>query len=220
MLAVMNIQSWSDYWLNWVNSASNIIGIIGAGFVLISVAFIYFTGTELTRRAKYKEGLATQEEQKKTHRLAQAEADLVIARKAADEAKELASALEEKQRPRTISEEQRKRFIAFMAPIEKGKVSLKSLASDNESLAFALLLKSMLVDSGCDVVGEITGFISLGAPASGIQLKIKDKDSPPIHAGNVQKAFEHIGIQAPCSIEQSDNPLDKDTLTIYVYGKN
>src|SRR6266496_3611938 len=100
---VMNIQSWSDYWLNWVNSASNVIGIVGAGFVLISVAFIYFTGTELTRRAKHKEGLAIQEEHKKSERLAQAEADLVVARRAADEAKELASDLEEKQRPRTIT---------------------------------------------------------------------------------------------------------------------
>lgn len=127
--------------------------------------------------------------------------------------------LKEKNRPRTITDDQRKRFIAFMAPIEKGKVSMKCTAGNNESIAFATLLGGMIAESGCEVVGPMLSFISTGAPVSGIELKMKNKDAPPIHSGNLQKAFEHIGISAPASVEADAFPISDDMVVVYVYGK-
>ena len=85
VLSMMNLHSWSDYALNLVNSTANVIGIIAAALVLISVAFIYFTGTELTERAKGKHRVRG-EDQTKALRLSRAEAELAAARRS-EEAK-------------------------------------------------------------------------------------------------------------------------------------
>jgi hypothetical protein len=130
--------------------------------------------------------------------------------------------LQERFAPRLIKPEQRKRFIDFMATRKKGKVSLKYVASDNnEPKQFALLLGSLLTASGCEVISPMHTFIATGAPMTGIELKVKNKDAPPIHAGYLQKAFEHIEISAPASLENpNDNSISDDEAVIYVYGKN
>jgi hypothetical protein len=72
VLSITDVHSWSDYALNLANSAANIIGIIAAAVVLIAIALIYFTGSELTERAKGK--LVTpQQDQMKALRQSQAE---------------------------------------------------------------------------------------------------------------------------------------------------
>jgi len=72
VLSITDVHSWSDYALNLANSAANVIGIIGAAVVLIAIALIYFTGSELTERAKGK--LVTpQQDQMKALRQSQAE---------------------------------------------------------------------------------------------------------------------------------------------------
>jgi hypothetical protein len=72
VLSVTDVHSWSDYALNLANSAATIIGIIAAAVVLIAFALIYFTGSELTERAKGK--LVTpQQDQTKALRQSQAE---------------------------------------------------------------------------------------------------------------------------------------------------
>jgi hypothetical protein len=79
----MDVHFWSDYALNLANSAANIIGIIAAAVVLIAIALIYFTGSELTERAKGKL-VAPQQDQTKT--LRQSQAELAAARRS-DETK-------------------------------------------------------------------------------------------------------------------------------------
>jgi hypothetical protein len=66
--------------LNLVNSAANVIAIIAAALVLISVAFIYFTGAELTGRAKEKHQTPG-EDRTKALRLSKVEAELAAARR-------------------------------------------------------------------------------------------------------------------------------------------
>ncbi|MEY2525966.1 MAG: hypothetical protein QOE73_737, partial [Verrucomicrobiota bacterium] len=91
---------WSDYALNLVNSTANVIGIVAAALVLISIALIYFTGTELAGRAKGGHQVPGEDPTKalrrsqtelaamrragetKTSRLSQVEADLAAARRA------------------------------------------------------------------------------------------------------------------------------------------
>jgi hypothetical protein len=72
VLSITDVHSWSDYALNLTNSAANIIGVIAAAIVLMAIALIYFTGPELTKRAKGK--LVTpQQDQMKALRQSQAE---------------------------------------------------------------------------------------------------------------------------------------------------
>jgi hypothetical protein len=72
VLSITDVHSWSDYALNLTNSAANIIGVIATAVVLIAIALIHFTGSELTERAKGK--LVTpQQEQMKALRQSQAE---------------------------------------------------------------------------------------------------------------------------------------------------
>jgi hypothetical protein len=52
VLSIINVHSWSDHALNLINSAAAAVGIVAAVVVVISIAFIYFTGTELSGRAK------------------------------------------------------------------------------------------------------------------------------------------------------------------------
>jgi hypothetical protein len=74
----MDVHSWSDYALNLANSAANIIGVIAAALLLIAIALIYFTGSELTERAKGKLGAPRQDQAKA---LRQSQAELAAARR-------------------------------------------------------------------------------------------------------------------------------------------
>jgi hypothetical protein len=68
VLSITDVHSWSDYALNLANSAANIIGLIAAAVVLIAIALIYFTGSEMTERAKAKLVTARQNQTKVLHR--------------------------------------------------------------------------------------------------------------------------------------------------------
>jgi predicted nucleic acid-binding Zn-ribbon protein len=74
----MDVHSWSDYALNLANSAGNIIGVIAAALLLIAIALIYFTGSELTKRAKGKL-VAPRQDQAKA--LRQSQVELATARR-------------------------------------------------------------------------------------------------------------------------------------------
>jgi len=73
VLSITDVHSWSDYALNLANSAANIIGIIAAAVVLIAIALIYFTCSELTERAK---GKLVTPQQGQTKALRQSQAEL------------------------------------------------------------------------------------------------------------------------------------------------
>jgi len=74
----MDVHSWSDYALNLANSAANIIGVIAAALLLIAIALIYFTGSELTERAK---GKLVEPRQDQAKALRQSQAELAAARR-------------------------------------------------------------------------------------------------------------------------------------------
>lgn len=74
----MDVHSWSDYALNLANSAATIIGVIAAALLLIAIALIYFTGSELTGRAK---GKLVEPRQDQAKALRQSQAELAAARR-------------------------------------------------------------------------------------------------------------------------------------------
>jgi hypothetical protein len=50
----MNLTSWSEHTLTTVNSAATVIGLAAAAIALLSIGFVYLTGTELGARIKIK----------------------------------------------------------------------------------------------------------------------------------------------------------------------
>lgn len=121
---------------------------------------------------------------------------------------------------RSISSEQSSKFIAFLKDAPKGKVKLTALLQgDNEPINFAQKLKDLLSKAGYTVDETIGGFMSSGAPVSGIVIKVDDTKSPPPHAGPIQKAFEQINIAAPGALQPPTFKLGDESVLIYVYGK-
>jgi hypothetical protein len=143
-----------------------------------------------------------------------------ILEKVAAEARLELGQISERQHPRTITDDQRTAFIAFMSHGPKGKVSFKCLASDNEAQAFAEQLKKLVSQVGCEVSDTVLGFIAPAVPISGIHIKIKNMESPPDHAAWLQGAFAAIGINAQGAVEGAGSTIRDDEVIIYVYGKN
>src|SRR4051795_7403183 len=52
--SMMNLQAWSDQALHALNSSATIIGLAAAAGVLVCIALIYFSGSELTSRIAAK----------------------------------------------------------------------------------------------------------------------------------------------------------------------
>ena len=161
---------------------------------------------------------AAKKEQRNAEEINDTKTKLGDAVKAGAEARALAVRLQEEQAPRIITPEQRTQFIQFVKQGARGKVQVITLAGSHEAFAYAEILKGMLVSSGCEVTKEMPTFIPID-PMTGIRLKIKNQSLPPPHAGNIQKAFERIGINVPASVEASGDPLPEDTVAIYVAGK-
>ena len=80
LLSVLDMHSWSDYVLHLVNSTATIVAIMAAALALMSIAVMYFTGTELTERAKQKNPVSGLD-RRESLRLAQTETELAAARR-------------------------------------------------------------------------------------------------------------------------------------------
>ena len=76
------MQAWPDHLLLLVNSVANLLAFVGAAVVLIALAVLYFTGSELNRRVK-EEGPASGPDKSKALRLrvSQLQAELKTARR-------------------------------------------------------------------------------------------------------------------------------------------
>ncbi len=128
VLSITDVHSWSDYALNLANSAANIIGIIAAAVVLIAIALIYFTGSELTERAK---GKLVTPRQDQTKALRQSQAELAAAARRSEETK--ASRLEKIETELAAARESEKATSLRLSQVETeltaAKHSQESMAS-------------------------------------------------------------------------------------------
>ena len=124
VLAIMNMHSWSDHTLNLVNSAANIAGIIAAAVVLIALTFIYFTGSELDKRARGK-NIPPQHDQ--TEALEQTQAELAAVRQS-DEAKTLHFSEVEKELAATKRSEEL--MISHLSQIEMDLAAARRVAEE------------------------------------------------------------------------------------------
>jgi hypothetical protein len=234
----MNMQSWPDHVLNLVNSTANVIAVIAAALVLISVALIYFTGTELTGRAKQKSrppvqvqtkssrlshteielAAARRSEEGKSVRLLQVEAELAKARRSADEAKALVKQMEEKQHPRRMTPEQRSQFLNAVRGLPKGKVIVSAFFSNKETHDLGAEILSLLKETGFNVIEPAPlDFFTTSRPSSGIRIGYQNTTNSPSHAMTVRKGFSAIGWDLPTT--NLVNAHEEDVVEIQVTPK-
>lgn len=162
---------------------------------------------------------SAERERQNAQTLKSAKEELTGARQDAAEARSLVTQWEERDRPRKISSEQSARFVEFLSDSPRGKIRFKILAADNEAHTFAAALRTLLSESGFSVEPETPGFIPMG-PMAGIELRVASQEFSPPHAGPLQKALQHIGIEAPAMIEPpGGGDLPSDTVLIYVAAK-
>jgi hypothetical protein len=120
----MNMHSWSDDMLHPANSAANIVGIIAAAVVLIALTFIYFTGSELDKRARGK-NIPPQHDQ--TEALQQTQAELAAVRQS-DEAKTLHLSEVEKELAATKRSEEL--MVSHLSQIEMDLAAARRVAEE------------------------------------------------------------------------------------------
>lgn len=203
------MQSWSDSFLNSVNHYAQIIGILALALTLLSAYFVYATVKELTGRASARE--------------AASEAKAIALQKEASEAKQAADAairhakaLEEKQQPRSITDEQRELFISELRDVPKGKVTVMIFSHDAEITRYANQIRDMVSDAGFDVDVVKTDLDADWTPA-GVILGVRDAVTQPHFAVPMQHAFSGIGIETEGMIDLSIE--DNDTLNIIIGSK-
>lgn len=217
-----------------IQTVSNVALIIGSILALLGTIGVFWSQGVLSRygaerqsqhelkieeakgdAAKAQESAANATIESDKLKVVVAEAEL----KRAQAERELLE-LKERLAPRAISTEQKQQFSDFVKDAAKGKVRINALVGDNEAVAFAQTLKALLSDNGFTVDEVIGGFMSAGAPVSGIQLRIKSAAAPPAHSGTLQQGLKHIGVTAPAQVEAPELPMEGDTVRVYVYGKN
>jgi hypothetical protein len=142
--------------------------------------------------------------------------DLGDAKQSAKDAHKIASELAEKQRFRAIIPEQRKQFANFLAPARKGRVRITVTAGNNEAFDFATQVRDMVREAGYTTPDLMDSFQLFGPPPIGIVIRVKSETEQAPFAGDMQRAFNAIGIDAP---GDKDASLDADTVLLQIGTK-
>ena len=235
LLSVFNIsQSMADK----LFTLSNVFLIIGAALVLIGTVGAIWTSGILGRFAD--ERISNNEV-----KTAKAIADASLAQAASEKAKgEAAIAnqrtaefevksqqtllelerervarlkLEEKLRPRNITQEERQKLLGLLANGPKGRVFVVPKTFDEEAEEYAAQIKTVLKDSGY-AVEEWKRRRPFSFGRSGAFMWVKDFSNPPVHAAHIQHAFKEIGVTLD-GYGNTDVVPDQDTVVIAVGAK-
>lgn len=109
-------------------------------------------------------------------------------------------ALQERLKPRSLSQELRVRLIdTLRASPKKGRVLVTCVAGDLEGCRFSLELRACLEEAGWPL--EPQGGM-IGAFGSGIVIVVRDATNAPAHAGELQRAMASAGL----SVNEQENP--------------
>jgi hypothetical protein len=133
-------------------------------------------------------------------RLSQLEAELVTARLAAEQAKALNNQAQEKQRPRTITPEQRKGFLNAVRGMPKGKVMASAFFENEEAQDFAAELLSLLKEAGFDVIeSNPLNFFTTARPSGGVRIGCEDVHNAPAQFATVRNGLKALGLDSPAT---------------------
>lgn len=144
------------------------------------------------------------------------------------EALRATAALEARQAPRALAQQQRDDLLNLLANGPKGKVIVQSDWTDAEAKAFAEQIKSVLQDAGFEIVPVTLQVLTL--LDRGAFIFLRDKSQPPPHALFIQQSFTKVGITLPadtatdgmqrCAPSEAPNwSLGLDTVILWVATK-
>lgn len=136
--------------------------------------------------------------QENADRIAKMDAELMQARHTAEEAKAVAGKLEEAQKPRAITSDQRLTFLEAVRGQSRGKVIVSAIFFNNETHDFGKQITKLLNDAGFSLLdGEPLNFFTTGRPPSGIRIGFKSESNEPAHVATLLKGFRAIGLDPP-----------------------
>ena len=141
-----------------------------------------------------------------THLLAQANANAAAAQKEAAEAKAQnakAPVTASSTSGRQITLDNRELFIDFVKTVSKGHVVVEAISTDAEAVTFAHQVADMLNGAGYEVAENIGSKVLLGAPPTGVEMRIRSMDEQPVYAGALQKGLEFIGIPTSGNLDST-----------------
>ena len=178
--------------MSWWNSADTVS--LASNIVRWAGAFFAIAILVLGHRLTTLQGLAKSEEKKRTEA-------------AIEEARSLAKKLEERQTPRSISVEQRKKFIEALAAVPKGKIAVHSfMNADPGTIQYANQVRELVIAAGFDS-GVMVGMSLGGGPIPvGAGIAVKDPNAPPPFAVAVQQAFADAQIPLQGLVDPSLPP--------------
>ena len=113
---------------------------------------------------------------------------------------------------RTITAEQREKFIESVKGVQRGKVQIWTIANDHECWEYSVQVSAMIKAAGYDVHPIIQTRMQFGGSIVGCWLLIKNKDKPAPHGGDIQAGLKAIGIDAGGNAE----PMVEDEQTAVV----
>jgi len=146
-------------------------------------------------------------------RLAQAEQQRAEAQLALEKTLE---EVRRRQAPRTLTAEQRSRFVRALKLSGGGRVSIECPLGDGEALAFATELEGLLKAAGWRVgEGGVEQGVGPGDLLKGELIIVGSAKSAPRCAASLQKAFKAIGHP----IDGVENPELPDTKIILRIGR-
>jgi len=118
---------------------------------------------------------------------------------------------------RSISPEDREKFVAFLKEYKSGPFEILCSLSDVEARNFALEIQRAFLEAGWKEV-RLNGNVILAPQPTGLILwirSVEEEDLPP-HGGAVQQAFKHINL--PTAL-QTHEGQEKSTLILVVGSK-
>ncbi len=94
---------------------------------------------------------------------------------------------------RTITPEQRRRFVNILRDESKGTFRIQYIAGDKEAFEYSRRISDMLTEAGYSISGDIGKFAGNEA-VQGISIVINRNETQPRYAEPVFDAFRSIGI--------------------------
>lgn len=173
---------------DFLNSATAVgtlrwVMIVLTGLTGTAASFLEWRYERLSERTK-----ETLEESQKT-----TQQELNITRAQLEETSKRASILEEKAKPRHLTETQKTTLRAELKNCPKGKVVLAFSKMDSEAFDYAHEVGQVLSDAGFEVT-DWPGPLLLSFQRTGQYLIIRSQTSPPIQAGGIQACFKAAGL--------------------------
>jgi hypothetical protein len=121
--------------------------------------------------------------------------------------------------PRVLTPDKRAAFVQDLAKAPKGNVYFRVVGGDAEAFAFASQIQEALQSIGYKSGPGMGSFNRLGGqPPMGIVLRIKSEAEAPPFAGEIQRAFHTIDIDAPAEVGGAPE-VSADALVIEVGAK-